>query len=180
MSRINKNSAAARGEHPAQQQDSARRNDEGTAMSLEERMALVRNEFVQEALPKAPDLAGYHTCWLSTNHSYDPIDRRLRLGYELVQRTEVTGFDHMKSNSGDYGDNVMCNEMILAKIPLELYQAIMQEFHHERPLREEQSINERIAQASAEDKSGKPILVREEGMEERTLVSRRPAPMFGA
>ena len=57
MSRINKNSAAARGEHPAQQQDSARRNDEGTAMSLEERMALVRNEFVQEALPKAPDLA---------------------------------------------------------------------------------------------------------------------------
>lgn len=180
MSRMNKVSSerSGRGEHIAAQQDDARKNDEGTALTLEERMALIRNEFTQEALPKAPDIPGYHTCWLSTTHSYDPVERRLRMGYELVRRSDVKGFDHMKANSGDYGDYVMCNEMILAKIPMELYQMIMQEFHHDRPLREEEAINERIAQASQTDSRGNDLLIRDEGFEERTLVNKRPTPVF--
>lgn len=167
-----------RGEHIAAQQDAERRDDDGTALSMEERMAMIREEFVQEALPKAPEIPGFHTCWLSTTHSYDPIERRLRIGYTLVSRSEVKGFEHFKAQSGDYGDNVMCNEMILAKIPTDLYQAIMKEFHHDRPLREEEAINDRIKEQEAQDDKGSDLLSREEGFEERALVKRRPVPNF--
>lgn len=179
--RLTKTSASnARGRHVAAQQDQQRANDEGTALTLEERAALLRNEFAQEALPKAPDRPGYHRCWLSTTHSYDTIQKRLRLGYELVRKSDVPGFEHMKAQSGDYADYVMCNEMVLAEIPDELYQVIMREFHHDQPLREEEAIRAQIQQMdeTARDKAGKTLLQVEEGMEEQNLVNKRRAPVF--
>lgn len=177
--RTAKNQAAtARGSHLARRQDQERADDEGTALSMEERLAMIRNEFVQEALPTAPDIPGFHMCWLSTTHSYDTIHRRMRLGYELVRRDELPGFVVQKTSSGDYADYIMCNEMILAKIPVELYQAIMREFHHDRPLAEEEAINARIEQFTQQDTRGKDLTIRDEGMEERALVRRAPAPDF--
>lgn len=142
-------------------------------------MALIRNEFEQEALPKAPPIPGYHVCWLTTNSTYDPIQRRLRLGYELVRRDEVAGFEHLKTNSAEYADYVMCNEMILAKLPEPIYQMIMQEFHHDKPLREEEAINTRIQELTqSQDSAGTELVQREEGFEEQALVKRRPTPVF--
>jgi hypothetical protein len=179
--RLVKNSVASRGEHPAAAQDAARVNDEGTNLNLEQRLAMLRDEFTQEALPRVPDIPGYHMCWLSTTHSYDPIQRRIRLGYQLVKQSELKGFEHMKASSGEYEGLIMCNEMILAKLPLEIYQMIMKEFHHDQPLREEEAIHEAIKEheAKATDSKGKPLTQREDGFEENNLVQRRPVPTFG-
>lgn len=172
------NDAAERGQHPAALQDRERANDDGTELTNEERLALLRNEYTQEALPRAPEIPGYHTCWLSTTHPYDPIHKRQRLGYTLVRQDDVVGFNHMKTSSGEYADYVMCNEMVLAKIPEALYQMIMKELHHDQPLREEEAINQRIQEFTERDGSGKELTVRDEGFEERELVKRRPAPVF--
>jgi hypothetical protein len=179
--RLVKNSVASRSEHPAASQDSERVNDEGTNLTIEQRRAMLRDEFTQEALPKVPDLPGYHMCWLSTTHSYDPIQRRIRIGYELVKQSEMKGFEHMKASSGEYEGLIMCNEMILAKLPLELYQMIMQEFHHDQPLREEEAIHAALQEheAKAQDSKGRPLTQREEGFQEEALVQRRPVPVFG-
>lgn len=176
--RISKSRNVSRETHVARQQDHERANDEGTALSMEERLAMIRNEFVQEALPTAPDIPGYHVCWLSTTHGYDTIHRRMRLGYELVRQDEVPGYSVQKTSSGEYADYVMCNEMILAKLPEPIYQAIMREFHHDRPLAEEEAINARIDEFTQQDTRGKELTVRDEGMEERTLVRRAPVPVF--
>lgn len=180
--RLAKSSAPqVRGRPLGAQQDAQRANDEGTALTLEQRAALLRNEFAQEALPKAPDRPGYHRCWLSTTHSYDTIQKRLRLGYELVRKSDVQGFEHMKAQSGEYADYVMCNEMVLAEIPEELYQVIMREFHHDQPLREEEAIRAQIQQMDegARDQKGQALLEVEEGMTESNLVNKRAVPVFG-
>lgn len=177
--RLAKNaSSEARGPSLGLQQDQARADDEGTELSLEERMNRIRNEFVQEALPDVPAIPGFHLCWLSTTHSYDTIHRRMRLGYVLVRQSEVPGYQVGKMNSGEDEDHVRCNEMILAKVPMEIYQMIMQEFHHDRPLREEEAISARIAEFTKADAQGKDLTVRDEGFEERELVRRAKVPTF--
>ncbi len=178
-SRLRNQTDAARSAHPAARADAARVNDEGTELTIEERRKMLQNEFTQEALPNPPKMEGWHLCWLSTTHSYDPIPRRLRLGYELVKQTELPGFDIGKTSSGDYAGYIMCNEMVLAKLPMEIYQMIMEEFHHNQPLREEEAIHAQIQSYSEEDKAGKDLTIRDEGFQEKTLVQRKPVPVFG-
>lgn len=179
-SRMRKSSVADRSAHPAAQSDAARVDNEGTELTLEQRRRMLINEFTQEALPKPPEMPGYHLCWLSTTHSYDPIQRRLRLGYVLVKQEEIPGFEHNKTSSGEYAGLIMCNEMVLAKLPLEIYQMIMEEYHHNQPLREEEAIHAQIQEYEAKDSKGKSLTVRDEGFQENTLVQRRPVPEFGA
>ena len=136
--------------------DVPRTNDEGTAMTLEERRAMIRNEFLQEALPKAPDIPGFHCCWLSTTNSYDPIHKRMRLGYTPVSADEVKGFETLKASSGEFVGAVACNEMVLFKIPLELYEMIMQEFHHLQPAAAEEAIRAQLVREE-EDSDGKKL-----------------------
>lgn len=177
--RIRKSAVSDRAVHPAASADAERVNDEGTELSMEQRRELLRNEFTQEALPRVPDMPGWHLCWLSTTHSYDPIQRRLRIGYQLVRQDELPGFQHMKASSGEYEGMIMCNEMVLAKLPIDIYQMIMQEYHHDQPLREEEAIHAQIKEYGEKDKSGKDLTIREEGFEEKALIQRRPVPEFG-
>lgn len=104
-----------------------------------------RNEWSASALPTPPEIPGYHLCWLSTTNSYDPIYKRLRLGYEPVKSSEMPGFEHYKMNSGEYEGMVGCNEMVLFKLPLELYQFFMNQFHHQKPLEEESMLKQNPA-----------------------------------
>jgi hypothetical protein len=164
--------------HPAAEQDAARENDDGTELTMEQRLARLRNEFEQEALPKVPTKPGYHRCWLSTTHAYDAIAKRLRIGYRLIKHSELPGFEHMKASSGQYADYVMCNEMVLSEIPQELYQMMMQEYHHDQPTREEEAIHAQIEQYTSEDSDGKRLTIRDEGFVEKSLVNRRKAPVF--
>lgn len=176
--RIRKSSSESHDAHPAVRQDFARTNDEGTGMTREERIRNLRNEWEQTALPNVPQIPGYHLCWLSTNHPYDSIQKRMRLGYELVKLSEMIGFDHQKANSGQYSDFVSINEMVLGKIPEELYQMMMQEFHHDRPMREEESVYSGIQANSAKDGAGRKLSTPEEGFRQEALIQRRKVPTF--
>lgn len=159
--------------------DTARVVDGGLVMSAEERRRMLRTEgWLHEALPEPPPIPGYHLCWLSTTSQYDPIQKRLRLGYVLVHADELPSFRHLKMSSGDYDGCVMVNEMILSKIPQEIYQEIMTILHHENPRDEELSIRRRVEEAveTTVDSEGKRILKMEEGMQE--LGKARPVPTF--
>ena len=54
-------------------------------ISAQERKKMWSEEWTQSALPKLPNMDGWHPCWLSTTNSYDSIDKRIRLGYVPVK-----------------------------------------------------------------------------------------------
>jgi hypothetical protein len=137
--------------------DAERASDEGTALTAEQRTAMIRNEFQQEALPRLPDIPGWHLCWLSTTASYDPIHKRMRLGYVPVKAEEMRGFESMRMNSGEFEGGIACNEMLLFKVPMEQYQAIMKEFHHNMPLEEEEALKQQLVRETDVDSKGKKL-----------------------
>jgi len=65
--------------------DQSRSAPEEKFVSSEERRRMFRSEWLQEALPTPPEIPGYHLCWLSSTNQYDPIHKRMRLGYEPVK-----------------------------------------------------------------------------------------------
>lgn len=172
--RIRKDSASeVRGSRAAA--DSERVNDEGTALTPEQRAAMIRNEFLQEALPTVPKIPGWHLCWLSTTNSYDPIHKRMRLGYVPVKYDEMPGFEQMRMTTGEFEGTIACNEMLLFKVPQEQYLAIMQEFHHNMPAEEEEALKRQLVDESMKDSTGKKlgqITEDSDGYEE--LAKRRP------
>ncbi len=139
--------------------DDSRTIDDGnSSMTLEQRRQLIRSEFVQQALPSAPPIPGYHVCWLSSTNTYDPIHKRMRMGYTPVRREEVPGMPTTGNQlSGEYADCITCNEMVLFKVPEEVYQIIMSELHYRQPLEEEQAIHARIQGAQQYDSNGKDL-----------------------
>ena len=151
--RLKKDSTAGR--EPRSAQDKSRAApEENFPVARERRRA--RNEFQQTVLPSIPDIPGFHLCWLATNSQYDPIHRRFSLGYTPVQADEMPGYDMYKVKDGDQSGHIMCNEMLLCKMPMDIYQDIMLEHHHYQPMDEadkirvdqEQLVNQR-------DRSGK-------------------------
>ena len=52
-------------------EDLQRRAPEEHMVSSEERRRMFRSEWLQEALPKPPEIPGFHLCWLSTTNQYD-------------------------------------------------------------------------------------------------------------
>ena len=136
--------------------DDGRTQHDGGVLTKAERQRMLRDEFKQEALPTPPEIPGYHLCWLSTTNSYDPIVKRMRLGYTPVKADELMGFETYKMKSGQYEGMVACNEMVLFKIPTEIWEEIMMEFHHNQPLADEQAI--RSALPNQEDKKGKRLV----------------------
>jgi len=159
--------------------ESNERETSGLAKSEEQLRAELRDEFVHEALPAPPKIEGFHLCWLSTTNSYDPIHKRMRLGYAPVRPDEIEGFNHFKQKSAEYGDIVQCNEMLLFKVPMAQYQRIMTAFHHDAPRDEEQRIRENVRRLidEARDSDGKSLGISQgEGFEE--LGKQRKVPIF--
>ena len=124
--------------------DSERTDKDGTAFSVGERRTNFRDEWSANALPTPPAIPGFHLCWLSTTNSYDPIHKRMRMGYEPVKSSELHGFEIFKVKSGEYEGLVGCNEMLLFKIEDSLYQEMMSYFHHEKPLESELMIRQSL------------------------------------
>ena len=89
--RLKKNTRAGRESRSSE--DDSRKAPEEKFVSSEERRRAFRSEWLQEALPTPPEIPGFHLCWLSTTNQYDPIHKRLRMGYELVKAAEVSGFE---------------------------------------------------------------------------------------
>jgi hypothetical protein len=110
---------------------------EDRTLSDQERLEIFRQQHHQAALPKLPDIPGFHVCWLSTTNPRDSIHQRLRLGYELIKADDLPGYELFKVKSGDFPGCVSVNEMVAAKLPLSLYQAFMRHNHHDAPAAEE-------------------------------------------
>jgi len=135
--------------------DVQRQDTDGTVMTRSERRKSFLSEWQQHALPTPPEIPGWHLCWLSTTSSYDPIHKRMRMGYEPVKASDVPGFEAYNVKTGDYKGFIAANEMLLFKIPNEVYQEIMEELHYYQPLDEEQSIKNGLMQS--QDNNGKNL-----------------------
>ena len=124
---------------------------------------MFRNEFLQEALPQVKGDPNWHYCWLSSTNQYDPLHKRTRMGYLPVMASEIDGMEHMQIREGDRQGQVQCNEMLLFKLPMEVYQEYMQEVHHYQPLEEADKIRIQQEQLldSARDSTGKSLVTRE-------------------
>lgn len=157
--------------------DAERVLEDGTILSIQERKVLLRQEWKNDVLPNIPNDSKYHYCWLSTNNQTDPIYRRLRLGYELVKKEDKPELSiDSVAVSAEYEGFISINEMILARIPLELFQELMIINHHERPLEEEELLKAN-AVLDEEDSEGNS-LGEIEGTGIRNLARRVRTPNF--
>jgi len=172
-----KKSLSAGGRESRASLDESREAPEDKFVSAEERRKMWKDEWTQSALPAIPEIKGWHLCWLSTTNSYDSIDKRIRLGYVPVKAEEVPGMENNKVKAGEHVGFIACNEMLLYKIPMEMYQDVMAHFHHEAPLEDANKIRLQAEQVQGRDSSGKPLgRVEGEGLD--SIDKPIPAPVF--
>jgi len=130
--------------------------------SKRERAEAFRDKWQNSALPDLPAgiIPGFHLCWLSTTNNYDSIDKRVALGYEPVKASELgKGFEGLgKMSSGKFEGCVSCNEMVLFKLPEEIYQEVMRMMHLEDPLDHQRNITAAVRNTAQEGKGGRSIL----------------------
>ena len=159
--RFKKNTNAGR--EPRGSADASRAAPEQSFTAAENRRRMFREEFTQEALPTPPEIPGFHLCWLSSTNSYDPIHKRMRMGYQPVTAEEIPGFEHMKVKSGEHVGMISVNEMLLYKLPIDVYQDYMAEIHHYQPLEEAGKIRVQAEAlvGSAKDRTGRPLITQE-------------------
>lgn len=174
--RIRKSNGTGRESRAAM--DKTRGSSDDALASAPTRRRRFQAEFTQEALPKVEGDPNWHYCWLSTTNQYDTIHSRMRLGYQAVMSDELPGFEHLKVKEGEHVGHVSCNEMILYKLPMDIYQDYMAEKHHYQPMEEAGKIKVQQEQLlnSARDSNGKS-LIRAEGdfIEGEKDI---PAPIF--
>lgn len=142
-----------------------------------ERLEAFRRSNFQHRLPDIPIIDGYHVCWLSKTNSAVPIHSYLRMGYELIQADQLPGFEYAKQVAGDYPGCIMVNEMVAAKIRIELYRSYMQIAHHDEPLAQASSINRNMQGKADELRAGKSRLEIGDGTKELSVDP--GAPDFG-
>jgi hypothetical protein len=140
-----------------------------------DRLEMFRKQLFNDALPDLPEIPGYHVCWLTTTNPRDPIHKRMQLGYEPVKPEEVPGMEYASLKTGEWSGFIGVNEMLAFKLPNSLYQAFMQEAHHDAPLREEEQLeNARESMRAQAERMG-AALVADEGIEEMVeYTPRRP------
>jgi hypothetical protein len=138
------------------------RSESSEDISNRERIEAFRDRWQNSALPDLPKdaIPGFHLCWLSTTNNYDSIDKRLALGYEPVKASELgKGFENLgKMSSGKFEGCVSCNEMVLFKLPEEIYQEVMRMLHLEDPLEHQRNITAAVRNTAQEGKGGRSIL----------------------
>ena len=175
-----KKSITAGGRHTRASEDHSRLPAEESFASTQDIDQMWSDEWTQSALPKVPDIPGFHLCWLSTTNSYDTIDKRIRLGYTPVLADELPGFENYRVKAGEHVGHISCNEMLLFKIPMDLYQRVMTHFHYQKPLEATQAIMERMEELQqGVDSSGHRLLKTEgEGFGNVAKSSVNRPPVF--
>jgi hypothetical protein len=130
--------------------------------SKRERAEAFRDKWQNSALPDLPGgvIPGFHLCWLSTTNNYDSIDKRMALGYEPVKAAELgKGFEALgKMSSGKFEGCVSCNEMVLFKLPEDIYQEVMRMLHLEDPLEHQRNITASVRDTAQGNKGGRSVL----------------------
>lgn len=119
-------------------------------LSDEEFLKRARVSLTSNVLPKPPEIAGYHTCWIpqTSNNTYDTIEYRRSVGYSIVKPEEVPQFMSASNRAGQIEGCVSHNELILMKLPTRLYNLLMKEVHHVQPMEQERVIKQNITQMS--------------------------------
>ena len=175
-----KKSLNAGGRETRASEDASRSSVEDSFHSAQERRKMWSDEWTQSALPKTPEIPGWHICWLSTTNSYDSIDKRMRLGYVPVKAEEIPGFENYRVKAGEHVGHISCNEMLLFKIPMDLYQRVMTHFHYQKPMEATQAIMERMEELQqGVDSSGHRLLKTEgEGFGNVAKSSVNRPPVF--
>lgn len=154
-----KKSLNAGGRETRANEDVIRAAPEDKFVSTQERRKMWSEEWTQSALPKLPSLDGWHLCWLSTTNSYDSIDKRIRLGYVPVKSEEIPGYEDYRVKAGEHVGFISCNEMLLFKLPMDIYQEVMTHMHHEKPLEEAEKIRVQVEQLQGtRDSNGKSLV----------------------
>ncbi len=172
-----KKSLSAGGRENRAVEDKVRAAPQDNFVSSNERRKMWKDEWTQRALPEVPEIPGWHLCWLSTTNSYDSIDKRIRLGYVPVKADEVPGFENHRVKAGEHTGFVACNEMLLYKIPMDVYQEVMAHFHHEAPLDEANKIRSQAESVGGQDSKGKKLGSFEgDGLDQ--IDKPMPAPVF--
>ena len=173
-----KKDTVAGGRESRASEDKTRASADTELASAQERRRMFRSEWIQEALPTPPEIPGYHLCWLSTTNQYDPIHKRMRLGYEPVKADDIPGCENLKVKAGEMTGFVACNEMVLYKMPMEIYQEIMTELHYNAPREEAEKIRSQVDNfQSTRDSNGRRLgQVEGEGLDRMNEVP--PAPVF--
>ena len=175
-----KKSLSAGGRETRANEDASRASPEDKFASTQERRKMWSEEWTQSALPKMPNLSGWHLCWLSTTNSYDSIDKRIRLGYVPVKSEELPGYEDYRVKAGEHVGHISCNEMLLFKLPMDVYQEIMMHMHDEKPREEAEKIRVQVEQLQgARDSNGKSLVAVEgEGMGNFVDRQTNHAPVF--
>ena len=168
----------AGGRESRSSQDLSRAAPEEAFISKQERRKMWSDEWTQSALPKVPDIPGWHLCWLSTTNGYDSIDKRMRLGYVPVKADELLGFDNYRVKAGEDIGFIACNEMRLYKLPMEVYQEVMTQMHHEAPMEEADKVQVQIEQLQGNRDSSGRSLGSVEGEGFGNLNRNVPTPVF--
>ena len=153
-----KKSLNAGGRNDRSSEDASRQAPEDKFISKQERRKMWSEEWTQSALPKLPDMNGWHLCWLSTTNSYDSIGKRIRLGYVPVKSDELPGYEDYKVKSGEHVGYISCNEMLLFKLPMDIYQEIMTYHHHDQPREEAEKIRVQVENLQGQrDSNGRSL-----------------------
>lgn len=139
-----------------------------------DRLEMFRQQLFNDALPDLPNIPGYHLCWLTTTNPRDPIHRRMQLGYEPVKPKEVPGMEYASIKTGEWAGFIGVNEMLAFKLPMSLYEAFMQEAHHDAPLREEDKLEEVAQMMRDQAERAGSKLIEGDGMEELRHDARAP------
>ena len=154
-----KKSLNAGGRNDRASEDASRASPEDKFISTQERRKMWSEEWTQSALPKLPTFNGWHLCWLSTSNSYDSIDKRIRLGYVPVKSEELPGYEDYRVKAGEHVGYISCNEMLLFKLPMDVYQEIMTHMHHDMPHEEAEKVRVQVEQLQgARDSNGKSLV----------------------
>jgi hypothetical protein len=138
-------------------------------MTDDELEAMIMAEYESSGVSNPPTLPGFHLCWLTTTSQFDTLQRRQRVGYMGVMRSEMPGYDPSMGNAlAGYEGLVTCNEMILHKIAERRYQILMNMYHHKHPLQSEEAIikfikeqaNAKVDNSGGDDAAGLTVLER--------------------
>ena len=75
-----------------------------------------------------------------------------------MKADEFAGFENYRVKAGEDIGFIACNEMRLHKIPMELYQDVMTQMHHEMPMDEAEKIRVQIENLQGNrDSSGRSL-----------------------
>ena len=154
-----KKSLNAGGRNDRASEDASRRAPEDKFISTQERRKMWSEEWTQSALPKLPNMDGWHLCWLSTTNSYDSIDKRIRLGYVPVKSEELPGYEDYRVKAGEHVGYISCNEMLLFKLPMDVFQEIMLHHHYDQPREEAEKLRVQLESLQGQrDSNGKRLV----------------------